>query len=244
MTKFKINFELKTDLDEIAPFGEKGSYSLSWFGLTDSLLWITAGEKTVYEYSDATLKEWGGDTRYNDYYLSRFLEDFSEIFGNVAQPVSRELYDSIEEFKERSQKMLDTDVPDDADDPSFERKYDEYLAKTEWFRDRVFDSGHLTGGPTIGCFRCGESLKFYWKSEHLLDSGESIWTAPQGTFEMLYNDFVTEVNRFFAEFYKKMDEQVKRALEKDWGEIRVDKEYLVRENAERKIGFDQKLSLL
>lgn len=88
MSGFKINFELKTDLDKIAPFCKKGGYSLSWFGLTDGLLWITVCDKTVYEYSDAALKEWGGESRYNDYYLSRFLEDFSGIFEKLAQPVS------------------------------------------------------------------------------------------------------------------------------------------------------------
>lgn len=243
MSEFKINFELKTKLDEIAPFGEKGRYSLSWFGLTDGLLWITAGDKTVYEYSDTARKAWGGDTRYNDYYLSRFLEDFSANFEHIAQPISKELYDSVEDFKERSQMWLD-EVPDDPDDPEFDRKYEEYLAKTEWFGDRVFDSGHLKGGPNIGCFRCGESLKFYWKSDYLFDSGESIWTSPRGSFEMPYCDFAAEVKRFFADFYAEMDEQVKLALDKDWGEIVIDKEYLVRENAERRTGFDQKLALL
>ncbi|MDE6727365.1 MAG: hypothetical protein K2J80_05430 [Oscillospiraceae bacterium] len=241
MSGFKINFELKTDLNEIAPFGEKGRYSLSWFGLTDGLLWITAGDKTVYEYSDAALKEWGGDTRYNDYYLSRFLEDFSDIFGKISQPVSKELYDSVEDFEELSQNLLD-DIPDD--DPEFDRLYDEYLAKREWFADRIFDSGHLKGGPIIGCFRCDDKLKFYWNGDVPLENGESIWTSPRGSFEMPYCVFVTEVKRFLAEFYAKMDEQIKRALKKDWGEIKVDKEYLVLENAERKIGFDQKLALL
>lgn len=240
MSKFKINFELKADLEEIAPFGEKGSYSLSWFGLTDGLLWITAGDKTIYEHSDAVRKAWG-DIRYNDYYLSRFLEDFSEIFGSVAKPISKELYDSVEVFEELSQNRLD-DIPDD--DPEFDRLYDEYLAKREWFADRIFDSGHLKGGPIIGCFRCDDKLKFYWNGDVPLGNGESIWTSPRGSFEMPYCVFVTEVKRFFAEFYAKMDEQVKRALKKDWGEIKVDKEYLVLENAERKIGFDQKLALL
>lgn len=241
MNKFKINFELKANLEEIAPFGEKGSYSLSWFGLTDGLLWITAGDKTVYEYSDATLKEWGGDVRYNDYYLSRFLEDFSDIFGKISQPISRELYAGVEDFEELSQNRLE-DIPDD--DPEFDRLYDEYLEERMWFSNRTFDSGHLKGGPLIGCFRCEDKLKLYWNGDAPLENGESIWTAPRGSFEMPYSGFVTEVKRFFAEFYEKMDKQVKRALKKDWGEIRVDKEYLVRENAERKIGFDQKLSLL
>lgn len=243
MIGFKINFELKQPV-EIAPFGEEGSYSLSWFGLTDGLLWIKAGDKTVYEYSDAALKEWGGDTRYNDYYLSRFLEDFSQNFASIAESVSREHYDSVEDFEERCEKQLEQ-FPDYGDDPEeFDRLYDEYLEQKAWFNDRVFDSGHLRGGPIIGCFRCGDKLKFYWNGDVSLESGESIWTAPRGSFEMPYDYFVDEVKRFFAEFYAEMDKQVKSALERDWGEIAVDKEYLVRENAERKIGFDQKLSRL
>ncbi len=243
MSGFKINFELKQP-NEIAPFGEKGCYSLSWFGLTDGLLWITAGDKAVYEYSNAALKEWGGDTKYNDYYLSRFLEDISDIFANIAEPVSRELYDSVEDFEERCEERLEQ-FPNYDDDPEeFDRLYDEYLEQKAWFNDRVFDSGHLRGGPIIGCFRCEDKLKFYWNGDAALESGESIWTAPRGSFEMPYNQFAAELKRFFNEFYDKMDEQVRSALERDWGEIAVDKEYLVRENAERKIGFDQKLSRL
>lgn len=243
MSGFKINFELKANLDEIAPFGEKGRYSLSWFGLTDGLLWITAGDKTVYEYSEAAMREWSGKTRYNDYYLSRFLEDFSGIFESIAKPISHELYDSVETFEELSEKML-AEIPPENFDEDFDEKVDEYFEKTEWFRSRTFDSGHLKGGPNIGCFRCGELLKFYWSSGYSLEGGESIWTAPRGSFEMPYCDFVTEVKRFFAEFHKEMDKQVNRALERAWDEVRVDKEYLVKENAERKIGFEQRLAML
>lgn len=243
MNGFRINFTLKQP-GEIAPFGEKGRYSLSWFGLTDGLLWIAAGDKTIYEYSDAAMKEWGGETKYDDYYLSRFLEDFSAIFASIAEPVSREHYDSVEEFEERCEKQLEQ-FPNYDDDPEeFERLYDEYLEQRAWFSDRVFDSGHLKGGPIIGCFCCEDRLKLYWNGDVPLESGESIWTAPRGSFEMPYEEFAAEVKRFFAEFYREMDEQVKRALERDWGEIAVDKERLVQENAERRLGFDQKLSRL
>ena len=232
MSEFRINFKLQTELDKIAPFGEKGRYSLSWFGLTDSLLWITAGDSTVYEY----LQSARDDISYNDYYLSRFLEDFSGIFGSVAEPISRELFDGVESFDALTQRELDKL---DEDDPAFDEKYDEILAQREWFTDRIFDSGHLRGGPDIGCFRCGERLKFYWNS-----TAEDLWTSPRGSFELPYRDFVSAVKRFFGEFYAQMDEQVKRALDKDWGEIKVDKEYLLIENSERKIGFDQGLALL
>ena len=78
MSGFKINFSLKPP-EKIVPFGKNRDH-ISWFGLTDGELWIEVGERTIYEYSDAAVREWGG-VRYNDYYLSRFLEDFSEIFG-------------------------------------------------------------------------------------------------------------------------------------------------------------------
>ena len=114
----------------------------------------------------------------------------------------------------------------------------------EWFFDRTLDSGHLVGGPYIGCFRCGDMLKVWWFSDYKLESGESIWTAASGVFELPYSDFISEIRRFFEEFFDKMDEQVKKALEKDWGTVRLDKNRLQEEHKERREGFYQKIALL
>lgn len=241
MSGFKINFKLRP-LERIAPWGVKEK-SLSWFGMTDGELWITVGNRTVYEYSDAALRAWGGDTRYNDYQLSRFLEDFSYTFEHIRESVPRELYDSIGEMPALFDKWRK--LHDNYDDEIFDRLFDEeYLPLTEWFYDRVFDSGHLVGGPRIGCFRRGEMIKLWWRGDYLLENGESIWTSPRGVYELSYNDFAAEIKRFFGEFHAEMDGQVKRALAMDWGTVRVDKEYLVKENQERKDGFSQKLALL
>ena len=244
MNDFRINFILKPPA-EIAPWGENGDH-LSWFGLTDSELWITVGEQTIYEYTDAACKEWNHDIRHNDYYLSRFLEDFSRTFTYIRESVSREYYDHIDEFVTETDNWQSMYLDDDSvDDDAFiiflEDKFDPL---TEWFYDRVFDSGHLTGGPLIGCFRCGEMIKIRWHSDFTLDNGENIWTAPSGDFEIPYVDFVSEVKRFFREFYAAMDKQVETALRMDWGKVRLDKTYLAKEHKERKDRFSQAVALL
>lgn len=243
---FKINFVLR-DIDDIVPFGENRDH-LSWFGLTDSDLWIDVGERTVYEYSEAAVKAWGAkNSRYNDYYLSRFLEDFSGIFKAVGESVPRRLYDVSENFADIMRSWMDLRFPDDNDndEDGFDKFLDEeFQPLNEWYGSRVIDSGHLTGGSGIGFVRCGERIKIFWKSDYLLENGESIWTAPSGVFEHSYEDFAHEARRFFGEFFRKMDDQVRKALQKDWGRVRLDKEYLVRENKERREGFEQKLSLL
>lgn len=244
MSDFRICFRLKPAA-EIIPWGENGDY-LSWFGLTDSELWITVGEQTIYEYSDAARKEWKCGIRHNDYQLSRFLEDFSETFRFVRESVPREYYDHIDEFVTDSNNWQTLYLDDDSiDDDSFidflEEKWEPL---TSWLHDRVFDSGHLTGGPLVGCFRCKDMIKIRWNSDYLLDNGESIWTAPSGEFEIPYTDFVFEVKRFFREFYTAMDKQVETALRMDWGKVKLDKTRLAEEHKERKEGFDREIALL
>lgn len=241
-TPFKINFALR-DINDIVPWGEE-SPSLHWFGLTDADLWITAGEHTIYEYSDAARKFWDCDVRYNDYQLSRFLEDFSMIFGAIAESIPEEFYEIAEEFPALADRWEELHADDD--DDAFDKWYfdDEYIPLTEWFGKREIDSGHLVGGPNIGFFRCGERIKLWWHSGYTLESGESIWTSPSGVLELPYGDFVSEVKRFFNEFFEKMDEQVDKALKKDWGRVALDKKRLAEENRERREGFEQKISLL
>ncbi len=239
---FRINFKLR-DIDKIVPWGEERP-SLHWFGLTDSDLWITAGEHTIYEYSDAAREFWNCDIRYNDYQLSRFLEDFSGIFGSIAESVPGEFYNIAEEFPGLADRWQE--LHSDDDDDAFDKWYfdDEYVPLTEWFSEREFDSGHLIGGPNIGFFRRGEKLKIWWHSGYTLENGKSIWTSPSGVLEITYEEFVGEVERFFNEFFGKMDKQVERSLKKDWGKVELDKERLAEENKERRIGFEQKISLL
>lgn len=241
-TGFAINFALKP-LCAIVPWGGKHKSLLSWFGMTDSELWIRVGEQTIYEYSDTAREFWKCNIRYNDYQLSRFLEDFSEIFDNIRESMPEKYYNMIGKFWDMRDRWKEFHI-DDADDV-FDTFYDEELKPLgNWFSNRIFDSWHLIGGPLIGCFRCGERVKIWWLSDDVLENGENIWTSTGGVYELPYSDFTVEVNRFFGEFYKRMDEQVRRAIERNWREVEVDKTRLAEENEERKEGFNQKLALL
>lgn len=242
MGNFKINFELQK-LEKVMLWGAEPSFSIHWFGLTDGLLWIDAGEQTVYEYSEEAQRYFEGHSRYNDYQIVRFLEDFSETFPYISESVPKELYDSIETFDAETEqwKKLHIDEPDEVFDAFY---FEAFCELIEWKVNRSFDSGHLVGGPYIGCFRHGDKIKFIWESSYCLESGQSIWTAPCGCCEMSYAEFAASVKNFFEEFFAAMDIQVEQALKKDWGTVSLDKKRLEEENRERKEYFYQQISFL
>lgn len=230
-------------MNKIKPFGEKGGYSLGWFGLTDGLLWISVGGQTIYEYGKEARKRFHHCKKYNDYYLARFLEDFFKTFRYVGEPIPEKLYDNVENFALRAEKWLDS-YGDEADE-IYEKFYsEEFFPLYEWYSQRSFDSAHLLGGPDIGCFRCENKIKIVWQSNYALNNGKSIWTAPHGCFELPYNDFVWAVEAFFEDFCAEMDIQTEKALKKNWKKLLVDKQKLIEENGSRRLEFLQCISLL
>lgn len=247
MGRFKINFELK-ELDHVALWGEEPNQNISWFGLTDGWLWINVGEQTIYEYSEESQNYFNrffvrNNDRYNDYQISRFLEDFSFLFRYIGESVPQKMYDDIEDFDNKEKRWLE--VHNDEPDDVFDAFYDtDYVGLTTWFHSRTMYSGHLIGGPQISFYRCGDKIKIIWVSTYKMESGNSIWTSPSGIIEISYNEFVKEVKDFFQRFYMVMDKQVENAIKKDWGSVLLDKEGLIKENKERKEGFDQAISFL
>lgn len=242
MNNFKINFKLQ-ELDKIMPFGQAPNLSLHWFGLTDGLLWIEAGTHTIYEYSQAAQRYFDNAPRYNDYQISRFVEDFFDTFRYVGESIPEVLYHNLEIFDNKMSAWKE--LYEDKDDDIFDEFYfNEYHELRDWYGNRSFDSAHLIGGPYIGCFRCGDKLKIIWESSHELDDGNSIWTSPKGCVELTYEEFINGVEEFFKAFLVEMDSQVDNAILKDWKSIGLDKEMLAWENGQRKEGFLQQLSLL
>ena len=242
MREFKIHFQLQ-ELDYVMLWGEEPHRHIHWFGLTDGVLWIDVGNQTIYEYSEAALACWGGNVRYNDYQIVRFLEDFFGILRYVGESIPEELYLGLDEFNDKMDAWKE--MHDDDEDEQFDEFYfNEYCELNQWHADRSFDSGHLVGGPYISCFRCGEKLKIIWESNYLLEDGSSIWTSPKGSYEMPYDEFVASVTTFWGEFTEAMDKQVKAAVEKEWDGVELDKKRLIEENEERKQRFLQDLSYL
>lgn len=242
MGEFKINFRLR-DLDKICPWGSEDDLRLHWFGLTDGQLWIDAGSQTIYEYSEAARKYFACPIQYNDYQIARFLEDFSYTFKHIGESIPECLYDEIGEFKTKTDAWKNSHIDDDdvVFDLFFENEYEPLI---QWFYDRTFDSGHLVGGPLIGCFRSKDKIKFLWESIYKLEDGESIWTAPAGIAEMAYEEFVSSVTEFYESFFDAMYKQVENAVAKNWGSVLLDKERLVEENRERKSAFWGNIMLL
>ena len=236
---FKINFQL-IDPDKVMLWGD----TIHWFGLTDGLLWITAGDKSIYEYSDEVMEYYENKTnKYNDYQISRFLEDFSELFEHISESVPEKYYADPFSFDETANKCLELHYDDE--DDLFDTFYDnEYRAFIGWLWDRTMDSGHLVCGPHISCVRCGEKIKLIWFAEEKNSDGVNMWSTPKGCFEMPYKTFVSEVKNFFADFFTEMDKQVENAVKKDWGKVKLDKKRLVEEHKERKEMFYQRIAFL
>ena len=240
-----INFKLK-NLDEIIPVGQEPNLHLSWFWLTDGDLWLKFGDQTIYEYSTDAIRYFGNKpTPYNDYYIVRFLEDFTECFENIGISIPDKFYnltENIAQFRSDAQKWLDIHETDEDEYSDF--YFDEYDTLISWTYDRLLSSSHLIGGPHLSFFRNKDKIRIIWDTEHTLENGISLWTAKDGSSEMNYFDFINEVKHFGEQFFKAMDKQIELALAKEWGTIELDKKRLVEEHQERKSEFEKRLSFL
>jgi len=238
-----IHFTLD-HIDDICPWGSNGDLSLHWFGLTSGTLYLTFGACRIYEYTDDAAAYFGeGHNKYVDYQLSRFVEDFSELFKAIGESLPRLLYDltaNLPSLLSDADKWLDMNISDEDENYDF---YDGlYDPLTSWVRDRALEAQHLMAGPSVYFFRCGERLRIVWQADGKIESGKTengvdIWTAQDGHIEMNYSDFVDAVKDFGERFFKSMEHQVQQAIAKDWGEVKLDKRQLSEEQQERKNQF-------
>ncbi|MFN8711549.1 MAG: DUF5984 family protein [Bacteroidota bacterium] len=240
-----INFKLR-ELDKITPWGQEPELSLHWFALTDGDLWLSFGSETIYEYSKEVMDYWGDKaTRYNDYQLSRFIEDFTGLFHKIRETVPEEFYvltNDLKTFQSNSKKWLD--IYDTDEDGYSDFYFEEYDKLISWTYQRSFDSAHLIGGPNLYFFRRNEKVRIIWETEYNLENGISLWTAKDGSFEMDYTYFVDKIKVFGQSFFEAMGKQVELAVSKEWGNIKIDKQRLVEEHKERKDKFFSTLAIL
>ncbi|MCM1316205.1 MAG: DUF5984 family protein [Prevotella sp.] len=241
MKDFKINFELK-NINDIEPWGD----TIHWFALTDGTLYIQVSDHKIYEYSDSARDFFKCDIKYNDYYLARFVTDFTELFRFIREPIPEILYDNIDKFEDITDlwKNMYEDKPDDIFDEFY---FGEYNTLTEWYyMQHTLNSAHLVGGPHIGFFRYGDKIKILWKSydDAILENGENIWTSPNGVYEMSWNDFTKEVEVFYLKFRRKMDYRTDYIYKHGLTHAQIDRELLVHSNSNNIIAFEQHLELL
>ena len=206
-------------------------------------MWIDVGDSVIYEYLEAHADHDGMPVKYNDYQLSRFLEDFFNILPYVAESILEYLYDSVDTH-ERDLLRWEALYLEKSDEEFSRFAEEQYEPLHDWFYHRSFDSGHLICGPLIGCFRFGERLKLMWDSDRLNDGRTSIWKYPMGTHEIRYSEFVAEISRFFDSFFRDMDNQVAKVVTGGIPGVHVDTDALVRENIQRRHFFEQKVNAL
>jgi hypothetical protein len=239
-----INFKLR-ELDQILPWGQEPELSLHWFGLTEGDLWLKFGNETIYEYSKEALSDFGNkSTPYNDYQLSRFIEDFTALFDKISETIPEVFYNltkDLKKFRADAKKWLDIYGTDEEYSHFYFEEYDKLIS---WSHQRTFDSAHLIGGPHMSFFRRKEKVRIVWDTEYLLENGISLWTAKDGSYEMNYTDFIYKIKAFGQSFFTGMDKQIELAIAKDWGNIKIDKQRLVEEHQERKTDFFSMLLLL
>ena len=242
MKDFKINFELK-NINDIEPWGDN---TIDWYALTDGTLYIQVGDEKIYEYSDSARDFFKDDIKYNEYYLERFVIDFTELFWFIREPITKILYDNIDKFEDITDlwKNMYEDKPDDIFDEFY---FGEYSTLTEWYyMQHTFDSAHLVGGPHIGFFRCGDKVKILWKSydNAVLENGENIWTSPNGVYEMSWNDFTKEVEIFYLKYHQEMESRTDYIYKHGLTHAQIDREILLHSKSNSIEAFRQHLALL
>lgn len=190
---FEINFTLKT-LENIDKFGSDGKYSLHFFAISDSIYTYKIGNTVLLEYKDGHI---------NDYYLERFVQDFLEIFPFFSRSVSEEFYQAIKnksyDFETELEQLIIKYI--DSDD---EKIVDE-LCDLTWYISgcRQLGHGHLRDYLNIYFYRFEERLLIKWEcSEN--------YKAQSGQTEVLWNDFISDIQCFAKKYISEMTLQCER----------------------------------
>ncbi|TNE79758.1 MAG: hypothetical protein EP332_09925 [Bacteroidetes bacterium] len=237
-----INFQLKP-IEETLPAGTPGNLSMSWFWLTYGDLWLKLGNETLYEYSPEAIAYFGnGKSRFNDYPIVRFIEDFTELFERISEPIPDDVYAltaNLNQFRKDAQAWLELHESDD--NAFYFQAFDPLIS---WTYNRTFDSGHLKGGPGFSFFRNKDSIRIVWNTEFQLENGIELWTSKNGSIEIPYSNFIASIQDFGRRFFYKMNEKVQLALEKNWNDIQIDKFRLSEEHSEREVDFWKQFNFL
>ena len=237
MTHFKLK-----DIDSVIPIGN----DLNWFSLTDGELYLNVENYKLFEYTSQAMQYFDDKTSpYIDYYIARFLEDFTQLFMAIGESIPDHLYEltkNLHYFQENTSKWLS--ILDKDDDMPSNFYFEEYTSVCSWINNRQLNSSHLIGGPSVYFLRNRDKIRIAWETDQTLDNSIKLWTAKTDSLEMDYIEFVNHVKSFGMGFFKEMTQQVDKALYKDWGQINLDKQKLIQEQIDRELAFQRSISLL
>jgi hypothetical protein len=243
-----FQFQLRPVAD-VAPWGNEGDYSVSWFGLTDGWYWLKCGDAELFRYTDAALKIWAAngievsDQPYVDYQVVRLWEDILQMLPDILDPIPERLLRKIEPGLEAYQwhgqiaELVFTDERDVS-----KQTEDQFDLAITWLQNRKLDSLYLKEGPKIWFWSDGTTIFIRWDNTDLKLDGHDMWASLKGTYSMPIETFLEEVKSFDQRLIKAMDERVQsvqRSWDRPW--IRIDKESVLAEQEERATALSEAL---
>lgn len=195
-----------------------------WFWLTDGFYWMNVGSQRLFEFSDVVIRYWdmeieSDEQKCMDYQVVRFWEDMLEILPTIIQPVPKAVHklflQSHENYQENLNKWLDyVEVEENSG------RYKEYelLCSVPFFMNGYsLSTAHLSSSPFVCFWRYQENGKdkiwIGWDfTQTITDKNNHqeipIWSATKGFFEIDYQDFMNEFQKFNDEFLNKMQERI------------------------------------
>lgn len=172
-------------VERIAPWGEPGSQTLSWFALSYGNFRVRVGSEILFRYSPELLSRWGGDEPYADYQVAAFARD---ILGSAAAGAAR-LPQGIECFAAQWDAVvavLSAGCTDKC------RRY----ASERWVGERSPSMSYLVACPSFSFVRVGDDVFIHWDNRACTVDGFQVWTATKGAYSMPVAAFRAECRNF------------------------------------------------
>jgi Family of unknown function (DUF5984) len=236
-----FQFELRP-IDQIQPWGEPEDPNLHWFGLTDGLYWIQAGEHRLFEYSSIAQAH-SGVPPFCEYQVVRLYEDVIDLAPYALEPVPEELqrYIALDESKPWDYYLTKWCESADTSRASEDSMniLDEALP---WMGRRTLDSAYLAPSTNIVFWSNQESVHIQWDNRDRLLHDCQAWSAQVGSWRLSRMEFVDEVRSFHDRLMEQMEKRVSQVAAGALAEaVRVDPESLRREQDTRSQSIERNL---
>jgi hypothetical protein len=195
-----FEFELAR-VEDVAPWGELGAQSLSWFALTLGRFQIVLDEQVLFRYTDEIMYHWSASYRDAEYQVAAFARD---ILGSVAAAVTR-LPPRIERLASNWELLTELEKPIDDDS---EVVNDLWYAAWRWLGERSPCTSYLVAHPKIQIVRVVEELHIHWDNRERQINGLQVWTARQGVYIMSVEAFLHECRDFAGRLLSAMADRI------------------------------------
>lgn len=227
-----FNFAL-APLADVMPWGEPGTPSLHWFGLTQGQYWIAAGDALLLDYS-VEERARSGLPRLCDYYVVRLHEDLLEMLPSILEPVPNDLAPWLQRAKRDALAAWE---------PETEPAWDARDRALSWIGERTLDLGYLSAAADIRFWSDDTSVHIAWDNRGILFDKAPAWSADVGHLTLQRPAFEAEVRCFHARLIKDMAERVEAVIGGALNPaIAIDHHQLAREQVQRGQALDEALA--